>query len=71
MSNRFGCVGIFPTLLENPESRPIYDRDRKNPDFGICSVFQMNSYNNYKRTRNRVYFTETDIQKPKPKPNEI
>ena len=66
LSNRFGCVGIFPILLENPQSRPIYDRDRKNPDFGICSVFQMNSLNNYKRTRNRVYFTETDIQKPKP-----
>ena len=29
-------VGIIPILLENPESRPICDRDRKNPDFDSC-----------------------------------
>ena len=30
-----GCPTI-PILLENPESRPICDRDRKNPDFDSC-----------------------------------
>ena len=44
--------GILPILLENPESRPICNRDRKNPDFDICSDFS-----------NGVYSTETDIQK--------
>ena len=29
-------VKIRPTLLENPESQPICDRDRKNPDCDIC-----------------------------------
>ena len=29
-------VGIIPILLENPESRPICDRDSKNPDFDSC-----------------------------------
>jgi len=44
--------GILPIFLENPESRPICNWDRKNPDFDICSDFS-----------NRVYSTETDIQK--------
>ena len=29
-------VWILPILFENPESRPIRDRDRKNSDFDIC-----------------------------------
>ena len=29
-------VKIRPILLENPESQPICDRDRKNPDCDIC-----------------------------------
>ena len=50
LSSQF--CGILPILLENPESRPMCDQDRKNPDFDICSDFS-----------NRVYLTETDIQK--------
>ena len=30
-------IGIIPILLENPECRPICDRDRENPDFDSCS----------------------------------
>ena len=29
-------IGIIRILLENPESRPICDLDRKNPDFDWC-----------------------------------
>ena len=29
----------YPDLLENPESRPTCDRDRKNPDFDICFMY--------------------------------
>ena len=32
-------VKSLPFFLENPESRSICDRDRKDPDFGICSEF--------------------------------
>ena len=36
MSEHPDLVGILPILLENPESQPVCDRDRKNPDFDIC-----------------------------------
>ena len=36
LSNHPDFVGIIPILLENPESQPICDRDRKNPDFDSC-----------------------------------
>ena len=37
LSNHPDFVGIIPILLENPECRPICDRDRENPDFDSCS----------------------------------
>ena len=36
LSNNSDLIRILPILLENPESRPICDQDRKNPDFDIC-----------------------------------
>ena len=36
LPNHPDFVGIIPILLENPESRPISDQDRKNPDFDSC-----------------------------------
>ena len=36
-SNHPDFVGILPILLENPESQPICDQDKKNPNFDICS----------------------------------
>ena len=36
-ANHPNLVGILLILLENPESRPISDWDRKNPDLEICS----------------------------------
>ena len=36
LSNLPRSVGITPILLENPESRPIHDRDRKSSDFDWC-----------------------------------
>ena len=53
MSNHPDLVGILPILLENPESRPICDRDRKNPDFHIC-------VGKNTRTPKRVRLMETD-----------
>ena len=50
LSNHPDLVGILPVLLENPESRPICDRDRQNHDFDIC-------FDKYTRTPNRVYLT--------------
>ena len=58
----FQTVWTIPILLENPESRPICDRDRKNPDFEICSDISKWTYDTYTRTHNRVYLTETDSQ---------
>ena len=49
---------ILPILLENPESRPICDRDRQNPDFDIC-------FDKYTRTPNRVYLTRLIPRKRK------
>ena len=40
LSNHPDFVRIIPILLENPESRPICRRDRKNPDFNICFMEQ-------------------------------
>ena len=37
LSNHPDFVGILLILLENPESQPICDQDRKNPNFDICS----------------------------------
>lgn len=39
--------------------------DRKNPNFDITLLwyFQVNSFENYTKTHNRVYLTHTDIQK--------
>ena len=36
LSNHPDFVGFIPILLENPESRPMCDRDRKNPNFDSC-----------------------------------
>ena len=36
LSNHPDFVGIILILLENPESQPICDQDRKNPDFNSC-----------------------------------
>ena len=36
LSNHPDFVGIIPIFLENPESGPICDRDRKNPVFDSC-----------------------------------
>ena len=38
LSNHPNLTVILAILLENPESWPICDRDRKNPDFDISSV---------------------------------
>ena len=35
LSNHSNLVGILPILLENPETRPMCDQGRKNPDFII------------------------------------
>ena len=48
-------------LLENPESRPIRDWDRENPDFDICSDISIWILMIRTRTHNRVYLTKTDI----------
>ena len=53
MSEHPDLVGILPILLENPESQPVCDRDRKNPDFDIC-------FDKYTRRPNRVRLIETD-----------
>ena len=38
LSNHPDHVEFLPILLENPESRPVCDRDRKNPDFDISDI---------------------------------
>ena len=53
-------VEILPILLEISESRPIYDRGRKKPDFDISDISHEHLWYLYK---NRVCLTETDIQK--------
>ena len=56
LSNHPDLVGLLPILFENPESRPICDRDRNNHDFEIC-------FDKYTGAPNRVYLIETDTQK--------
>ena len=52
-------VGIIPILLENPESRPICDWDRKNSDFdSCCDIFVKVSY---KKTKCRIL--DSDVPK--------
>jgi len=60
LSNHPEHVEILPILLENPKSRPMCDRDRKNPDFDISDISYEFLWYFYK---NRVYLTENDIQK--------
>ena len=57
LSNHPNLVGILPILLENPESRLTCDRNRKIPILTFVLNFQMNSYDKYTRTSNRVYLT--------------
>ena len=40
LSNHPDLVGILPILFENPESRPICDRDSKNHDFILINTQQ-------------------------------
>ena len=47
LSNRPDFVRIIPILLENPESRPIYRRIRKNSDFNICFMEQEAQENSF------------------------
>ena len=60
-------VGIRPILLENPESRSICDRDRKNRSrfWHLFLNFQMSSlwYHEWHQTWQSQYLTEIDIQK--------
>ena len=44
-----------PDFAGNPESRPICHQDEKNNNFDLSRYFQMNSYDTYARTLNRVY----------------
>ena len=39
LSNYPDFVGIIPILIENPESRPTCDRDRRNPDLTPIMIF--------------------------------
>ena len=59
LSNHPNIVTILSILLENPESWPISDQDRKNPDFdiGLTVIFKW-----ILRTLN-TYSTKTDIRK--------
>ena len=56
LSNNPDLIRILLILLENPESLPICDQDRKNPDFDICFDIFKYIVRITQRTPNRVYF---------------
>ena len=59
LSNHPDHVEILPILLENPESQPICDWDRKNPGFDISDI----SYEFLWFLQEQSILTENDIQK--------
>ena len=54
LSNHPDLIRILLILLENPESLPIFDQDRKNPDFDICFDIFKYIVRITQRTPNRV-----------------